>query len=164
MSENIEHEHVPAVQADYFGFGGEEKFYFPDKITWVSLKLFNEGKKSDFQKKTSKDLVMEAKSGNTRMALDQSSERHELLVAAITDWNLTRNGSPLPYSEAKLRDFLYVADPRIVEDIEKAIKRMNPWMLGDVKAADIREEIKRLQEELRIAEEREAGEDSSSGK
>lgn len=151
-------------QDDYFGFARTEKFYFPDGVTYIEFRAMNEGEKKKFQDKTSKDLVIE-RSGTTRMTMLQGSERHELIQACVVGWNLTRNGEPLPQPDTRqgkvhLGDFLALADPRIVEDLEKAIRKANPWLMAEMKAADIKREIENLEEMLREVEKREAGEGS----
>lgn len=149
-----------ATQHDYFGFQRTEKYFLPDKISYIEFQAMNEGKKKSFQDKTSKDLVLERQSGNARMSVLQGSERHELIESCITDWNLTRGGVPIPFNQVQLHDFMTLADPQIIEGLEKAIRKANPWLLAEMKASDIKREIENLQEMLKLAEEREAGEAS----
>lgn len=146
-------------QDDYFGFEATERFVFPDGRTWIEFKKMNEGEKKSYQDKTSKDLVLE-RTGNTRMSILQGTERHELIRACIVDWNLKRGGQPVPCNKVQIGDFLTLANPRIIEDLEKAIRKANPWLMADMKAEDIRREIENLQEMLEEAEKREAGENS----
>jgi hypothetical protein len=156
----------PAVQQDYFGFAETKKFIFPDGITFIEFSVMNEGQKSQFQKKTSRDLVLERQSGNARMKMDQASDRHELIKATVVSWNLVRNGVPLPQptdpskGRVQLDDFLTFADPRLIDELEKEIRKANPWLLGDMKSDDIKKEIANLEEMLEVALERERGEAS----
>jgi hypothetical protein len=103
------------------------------------------------------------------MTIAQGTERHELIKASVVGWNLTRNGQPLPQPDpddprakgsVQLNDFLQLADPVIVEGLEKAIRKANPWLLQDMKVEDIDKQIEDLQEMRKIAVEREAGEAS----
>lgn len=144
-------------QDDYFGFQATERFVFPDGRTFIEFKKMNEGEKKKYQDKTSKDLVLE-RTGNTRMSILQGTERHELIKACIVDWNLMRGGKPVPCNSVNIGDFLTLANPRIIEDLEKEIRKANPWLMADMKAEDIRREIENLQEMLEEAEKREAGE------
>ena len=158
-------EDITPQQQDYFGFDRTEFFYLPDKISYIEFKPMNEGEKKRFQDKTSKDLVVEGRTGNTRMSILAGSERHELIKASAVSWNLTRNGKPLPsldtnQGKVAFGDFLTLADPMIIEDLEKAIRKANPWLMGEMKAEDIRKEIANLEEMLEVAIKREEGEDN----
>lgn len=148
------------AQQDYFGFDRTERFFLPDGKSWIEFKPLNEGRKKAFQDKTSKDLVLERTSGNARMSVLQGSERHELIKASVTDWNLMRGGRPIPFNAVQLGDFLSLADPVIVENLEKAIRKANPWLLAEMTVEDIDKEIANLQEMREVAAKREAGEDS----
>ena len=148
----------PSEQYDYFGFAATEKHFLPDKTSWVEITVMNEGAKSQYQKKTSRDLVLERRSGNARMNVDPSSERHELIKACVVGWNLKRNGVDVPFNGVQLGDFLTLADPKIVEDIEKACRKANPWLLGEMSSEDIQREIDNLEEMKKVAVERERGE------
>jgi hypothetical protein len=150
-------------QADYFGFQATERYIFPDGLTFVEFQVMNEGQKLKFQKATGRDIVLQ-RSGDARLRMDPGAERHELIKACVTNWNLARNGQLIPFNPRSLNDFLELADPKIIEKIENAIRRANPWLLGEVSAADIKEQIKELEEMLVVAEEREAGEASSASK
>lgn len=152
------------AQVDYFGFQQSERFYFPDKVTYVEYNIMSEGMKSKFQKMTQRDVVVEKGSGNARMRMDPASERHELIRQCVTGWNLVRNGSLVPFDSRSLKDFLELADPRLIEDLEKALRKANPWLLGEMASEDIEKEIENLQEMLEIAKEREQGEALSGSK
>ena len=144
-------------QVDYFGFSNTTRFTLPDGVSWFEIKSMNEGEKARFQQKTQKDLVLERQSGNARMKLDQASERHELIRTCVVDWNLSRNGVPVPFNGTHLNDFLKLADPTIVEKLEVAVRKANPWLLAEMSVEDIDREIENLQEMRKVAEEREAG-------
>lgn len=150
----------PVKQQDYFGFETSAKFYFPDGVSWIEFKPMNEGAKKSFQDKTSRDLVVERNSGNARMSVLQGSERHTLIIDSVTNWNLVRNGVAVPFSKSAFSDFLTLANPVLIEDLEKAIRKANPWLLADMKSEDIEKEIANLQEMLESARKREAGEAS----
>lgn len=147
-------------QADYFGFSATERFVFPDGVTWIEFSKMNEGQKKKYQDKTSKDLVLERGSGNARMSMLTGTERHELIKTCIVNWNLQRGGQPVPCNSVNVGDFLTLADPRIVEDLEKAIRKANPWLMADMTPEDIQREIDNLEEMKVEAEKRAAGEAS----
>lgn len=152
------------VQQDYFGFQSNEKFYFPDGVTYVEFAVMNEGAKAKFQKLTQRDLVVERQSGNARMKVDPSQERHELIRSSVTGWNLLRNGQPVDFNPRQLKDFLELANPKLVEDLEIAIRKANPWLMDEMKVEDIDREIENLQQMRDAAVERERGEASSSSR
>ena len=70
------------------------------------------------------------------------------------------SGSP----GSELAKWLNVANPKIVDELEFAIRKANPWMQADMSAVEIRKEIERLQELEVQAMEREKGEGLSSNK
>lgn len=155
---------APVQQVDYFGFEQTEVHYLPDKVTYVELKAMNEGAKKEYQKLTSTSTEFDQGKQTARMKLDPGKERHELIRQSVVGWNLVRGKGPnqvlVPFNERNLADFLRLANPVIIEDIEKAIRKLNPWMLAEMKVEDIEREIANLQEMLEVAKEREAGEDS----
>lgn len=154
-------ETLPAQQqVDYFGFQRTDRHFLPDGVSYFEITAMNEGQKTNYQKKTSRDLVLERNSGNARMKVDPASERHELILECTVGWNLTRGGQPVPFNKVQMGDFLTLTDPKIVEDIEKAIRKMNPWLLAEMKVEDIDREIENLQEMRAVAVERERGEAS----
>lgn len=147
---------------DYFGFSRTDLFYMPgsNRRFWIEIKPMNEGEKKNFQDKTSRDMVVERGSGNARMTVLQGTERHELIRSCIVNWNLHRAGEPVPCDPRNIGDFLTLADPMIVEELEKAIRKLNPWLLADMKVEDIDKEIENLQDMRKLAVQREAGEGS----
>lgn len=152
------------VQQEYFGFGGEEKFYLPDGISYIAFRIMNEGRKSSFQKDVKRDLTIERSTGNARTAVDPSVERHALIISSCTDWNLLRGGRVIEFSERNVRIFLQDADPKIVEDLETAIRKANPWLMGDVTLEDIDKSIEELKKQREEKIEALRGESSSSSK
>ncbi len=163
------HEALPTqIQEDYFGFSETTKYYLPDGVSYFELQAMNEGKKAKFQKLTQRDLVLEKGSGNARFKMDPGVERHELIKASVVDWNLTRNGQKIPFDTSgranPLNDFLELANPKIVEGLEAAIRKLNPWLMSDITVEEIDKQIEELQE-LRVeAVKREEGEAFSSSK
>lgn len=147
-------------QQDYFAFARKERWYFPDGVTFMEFAPMTEGQKKAFQDKTSKDLVVERASGNARMSVLQGTERWELILSSVTDWNLVRNGVAVPFSQRELQDFLQLTDPLLVEGLEKAIRKANPWLMAEMSVEDIDREIQNLTEMREVVAKREAGEAS----
>lgn len=161
----------PAFE-DYWGFSEVKEFVFPDGKQKIFYKIMNEGDRKKFQQKTRTDVILERQTGDARMKMSPADERHELIMASVTDWEMYRreNGKivRVPFSGGSpgstFAQWLQLADPRIIDRLEKDIRKANPWLLGEMTVADIDKEIGNLQEMREIAERREAGEGSSSGK
>lgn len=148
---------------DYFGFNALERWNFPDGKQYIEFRVMNEGQKSKFQTKTQRDLVLERVSGNARMKVDQAQERHALLTTSVVGWKVVRKtlqGSfeDVPYSDRAFNEWLEGADPKIIESLEKAIRKANPWLLAEMTVEDIDREIENLKEMREVAVKREAGE------
>lgn len=149
-----------AQPVDYFAFAETHQHMLPDGVQYIEFIKMNEGAKKKFQDTTSSDMVLERRSGDARMSVKQGTQRHELIKACVTGWHLLRGGKPVPFNMVQLGDFLTLADPSVVEDLERAIRKVNPWLLGEISSADIEKEIENLTEQLEIARKREAGEAS----
>lgn len=152
------------VQKDYFGFGAEKEFIFPDKVSLVAYRVMNEGQRKKFQSLTQRDMVLERKSGDARVGIDPAAERHALLTTAIVGWNLVRGGRKVDFTPSNLRDFLELSDPTLIDEIEKAIRKANPWLVGELSVEDIDKEIDNLTELRKEAVKRELGEAASGSK
>jgi hypothetical protein len=57
-----------------------------------------------------------------------------------------------------------VANPKLVEDLEFAIRMANPWMQSEMTEEEVQKEIDRLYEVLNQIRDREAGEAVSATK
>lgn len=154
----------PSQQSNYWGFQDTFKYLFPDGVTFIEFRVMNEGDRVKFQSKTSRDVVLN-RQGDARMKVDTGADRHELIKSCATGWNLIKGeGELIPFNERILQQWLNVADPKLVESIELEVRKHNPWLLGEMSSADIRKEIENLEEMLKLAEEREAGESSSGSR
>lgn len=149
---------VPSdTYTDYFGFSGQETFTLPDGRQAIFFKKMNEGERFNFQKKTSKDIKFNRTSGDAAVRADPAEERHELIMSSVVGWSLMRrNGvswEPVPFStgsqSSELFKWLKVADPEIIDDLELAIRKANPWMQAEMTVEEIDKEIDRLNE-LRV--------------
>lgn len=149
---------------DYFSFQRRVEWFLPDGEQSITFEVMNEGKKRNFQKSTSRPIRVQRQTGDASLQMDPGVDRKALIEESVVGWNLFRNGQPLPFNKRALADFLELADPRIIEKLEAAIRKENPWLLGDISSKDIKDQIEQLQEQLEVALEREAGEESSSSK
>lgn len=163
----------PAYE-DYWGFDDQRTFYLPDKKQFITFKVMSEGDRKKFQQKTRTDITLVRRTGDATMRMSPADERHALIVSSVTGWSLFRRNpktnemQPVPFSKdspgANLEMWLQVANPRIIDDLEKEIRKSNPWLLGEMTVEDIDKEIANLHEMREIALKREAGEESSSVK
>jgi hypothetical protein len=149
---------------DYFGFAGQESFTLPDGKQQIFFTKMNEGQRFQFQKKTSKDIKFNRASGDAAVRADPAEERQELIMSSVVGWSLMRrNGNTWEAAafstggpNSELYKWLKVADPKIVDDLELAIRKANPWMQADQTVEEIDKEIASLQELRAQAVEREA--------
>lgn len=160
MDEEQVHEGIPVeteVFEDYWSFSATEKYMLPDGKQWIEFNIMNEGQKSSYQKKINRDIKINRKSGDASIRSDIADERHALITTSVVGWSMKQGGNWVAYSTQMLNNWLNVANPKIVEALEFAIRKANPWLQGDMSIEDIDEEIQRLQE-LRIeTEKREQG-------
>lgn len=158
MSENYDQENTTTIP-EFWGVQTRERWYFPGQnLQYMEIEVMNEGKKARFQKMTSRDLTLDRNSGNAKVRIDPAIDRHELIKASVVDWNIYRGGKPYQYSARALTEWLELADPKLVEDLEKFIRKLNPWLVGDTTVEDIDQQIEELEEMKREILAREAGE------
>ena len=147
---------LESLQVDYFGFEDTGEFTFPDGISKIWFKAMNEGERSRFQRATNRDVQLERQTGNARVKTDPAGERFELIMASVTNWNLQRknqqNGrmEPVPFSTggpgSELGKWVLRANPKLVDALEEAIRKVNPWLVSDMSLEDIDREMDRLRE------------------
>lgn len=154
---------------DYFSFSDIRTFDLPGPGgQWIQFKIMSEGDKARFQRSTNRDIKVNQKTQDATIRADVAGERHQLIKASVVNWRMlwknpaTGGVEEVPFSESgsghpsklSLDVFLARANPKIVEDLEYAIRMANPWMQGDMTIEEIDKEIERLRE-LREQRERE---------
>jgi hypothetical protein len=100
----------PSQQEDYFGFDDSRKFVFPDGKSYIEFKILNEGDRRRFQNSTASDVRLDRSTGNATVRTAAGDQRYELLMAAIVDWNLVRNGGLIPCTKENKGKFLTAAN------------------------------------------------------
>jgi hypothetical protein len=148
---------APAVEEtyyeDYFGFEANHEFVLPDGRQKIFFKAMNEGAKTKYQQKINRDIHLNRASQDVRVKTDPAGERHELIMASVTGWSLMRRDKqgqwvPAEFSNnspgSTLAQWLDKADPVLVEKLETAIRKANPWMIDDMTIEQVDEEIGRL--------------------
>lgn len=157
---------IESGQADYWGTDQTTEFVFPDQISKMTIKVMNEGARSKFQRENNQDMKLNRRDDTASIRVDPAKERHSLITTSVTGWNLKKkvNGElqVVDFNRAVLAQWLEVADPKIVDDLEQACRLANPWLVAELSIEEIDKEIQRLHEmrDVKVAED--AGKDSSS--
>jgi hypothetical protein len=150
------------AQVDYFAFEETEQVFLPDGTSFVEIKVLTEGDRKKYQNKLNRDVKLERTTGDAIMQMATGEERHALLESAIVGWNLMKNGRPIPFQASTLKEFLNSANPRIVDIIEKAVRKSNPWLMADLSVEDIDKQIAELEEMREVKVREEEGKDTSN--
>lgn len=151
--------HEPQQQS-YFGFERIEKFTLPDGVSYIEFHVLNEGKRKMYLDAVQKDVRLQKTTGDAFLKLQSGTEKHVLLEAAICGWNLIDETGEVRFSPRAVKRFLDETDPRLIDLIEKEVRKANPWLLADMSADDIRKQIDDLEEMLEVKEAEEAGKGS----
>lgn len=158
---------------DYFGFDDYKRYYLPDGRQYIEFRVMNEGQRSKFEKKTSRDVRFNRRTDDAAIKVDAAEDRHALIEASVTNWHVVRRNAsgkfePVPFTigsqHASFNQWIDKADPRIVNDLHQEIVKANPWLNSEMNVEMIDEEIKKLQEMRDEAVKREAAEKNSASR
>lgn len=154
-----------AVMEDYFDVEEEYTCYLPDRKQYIVHRVLNEGARRKYLNKQNRDVTVEKVTGNAKVKVMPGEERHALLEAAIVGWSMFRKDKagemvPLTFSQTNLKEFLEKASTKIIDMIEKDVRKHNAWLLTQVTADDIREQIAELEEMLEAKIKEEEGKES----
>lgn len=134
-------------QESYFGTDIRHRYTFPDGATWIEYKTLAEGDRRKYLRSTTKNVRVQKDSGDTLIPLDPGGQRVELLRVAVTDWNLVDgNGDSVKFNNVNFEKFISGVNPKIAEEIEKVIRKENPWLNDQLTVEDIDEQMDQLQE------------------
>lgn len=147
-------------QADYFGFSETHRVMLPDGVSFVTHQTLNEGARRKYLNDVNREVKLQKTTGDAIMKIQSGSERFSLLKAAIVGWNLQRGGQDVPFNPRNLEEFLTAANPRIVDLIEKDVRKANPWLMAEMTVEDIDKQIEELQEMRAVKLEEEEGKGS----
>lgn len=141
---------------DSFSFGGTDRWYFDRDKQWVEFKKLTEGDRVKYERLTNKDLTFNRASGDARIKVDQGGDRKQLIKIAATDWAIysknptTGRWERQSFNQAMLDSWLDVTDPSLVEGLDEAIRKFNPWLTdADESVEDIEKAIEELEERKR---------------
>lgn len=139
---------------DYFGFEETGAYTLPDGKQQIFFSVMNEGAKTRFQQKINKDIHLNRATNDARIKTDPAGERKALIEESVVGWTLkVRNRQTGQWTDAafskgsagsELNKWLDKANPKIVEALEDAIRKANPWLNGDMTVEQIDEEMQRL--------------------
>lgn len=158
---------------DYWGTEDSQNWYFPDKRQFMVVKVMDEGDRSKYERDTSTDLVIEGQTRNTRVKMDMARDRHGLIKSAVVGWNLFRRThkgpnqgqmEPVAFSDHNLADWLKSANPKLVDELSLFIRKVNPWLFGEMTIEQIDEDIDRLQKVREDLVRKEQGKDDLNSK
>lgn len=152
---------------DYWSFQSTEKWYLPgqdhlaeSERQFILFRRMTEENKAEFQTKTNRDIRVQNTTKDIKLNMNPAQERAELLRISITGWYLFKPNHKgelveIGYSEKERAAFIRQADPKLIQDLEQAIRKANPWMRAEATPEEIRAEIASLTEQLAEAEARE---------
>jgi hypothetical protein len=157
---------------DYWGVDEVLRHYLPDGKQYFEFRVMDEGARSRFQKLTNEDMTV-LRDNTAKVRMDPVAQRHTLIKESVIGWFLmqrmpdgtwTEAPPPTPQNKRPLDQWLEKAPPKIVDDLEFAIRKANPWMQADMNVEEIDKEIERLYDLRRQVVARESGEDTSASK
>lgn len=149
-----------SMQTDYFGFEETHQFMLPDDKSFIEHRSLNEGGRRKYMNAVNRDVRLNRATGDVTMKMAAGDDRSTLLLEAITGWNLVRDGKPVVCNRNEKTKFLEVADPSIIDLIERDVRDHNPWLLADVTEEDIDAQIEELEERRAQIKKGEEGKDN----
>jgi hypothetical protein len=149
---------------DYWGTSETTKYFMPDGVQWFEIKKMNEGDRSRYQYEAQLKMTTKRKTGDTEIDLDQAKDRRALIMNSVVNWHMRKEGVWLPFNRQALGAWIVATNPNYVDNLISKIRKFNPFLQEDLSSADIREQIKDLEEMLVVAEKREAEADFSPAK
>lgn len=162
------------IYIDVWGYHDTKNWYFPgqDSIPeanrmYLVVQKMTEGLRQKYQKATNAKVTILRENSNAEMGVDPARDRRELIMKSVTNWHVLREGPgnqwhPVGYSTRAFEEWFDGADPAHVEDLEKFIRDINPWMLDEVTVEAIDKEIERLKTQREEVERRQAEKNSFS--
>lgn len=152
------------IYEDYWGFSQTDKYYFPDGKQYIEFQVMNEGQKLMYQKSINRDIKINRRSGDASIKSDIAEERHALINSSVVGWQVRKEGQWVTFDKRVFGTWLSQANPKLVEALEQAIRKANPWLQGDMTVEDIDEEIERLREMREELVKEQQGKETSSSK
>jgi hypothetical protein len=152
------------VYEDYWGTKGEKLHYMPDGKQYFKIKKMNEGDRAKYQFESGMQMTSMRKTGDTKIDINQAKDREALVCAAVIDWSLFKDQSPVPFNKGSLRAWIQGADPKLLDKLLMDIRKFNPFLQEDLSVKEIDEQMQELRELRDVAAKREAEADFSPAK
>lgn len=134
------------VQDDYFAFEETDRVILPDGVSYVDVRVLNEGARRRYMNNVNRDVRLQKATGDAILSLASGEERRAILEASIIGWNLMRAGQPLPFTDNNLKQFLDRPSPAILDLVEKKVRALNPWLTQEITVEEIDKQIEELNE------------------
>lgn len=158
---------VPPNVGNYWGKLDPIKHFLPDGIQYIEYLPMTEGERAKYQTATQSKMTMNQNTRDSTMTFNVARDRRALLEVSVKGWNmLGPDGEPVAFKNSQFGFWKWYeqADPKLIEDLEKAVRKSNAWLQADMDEDEIQQEIERLNELLAEKREQALGEDSSSNK
>jgi hypothetical protein len=140
------------TEVDYFAFDDTFRVDLRpapgNKTQFVELKVFTEGDKRLYQSKTNRSVKVQKGSGDAILNMAVGEDRKILFQLAVVDFQLYVNGQPLFFNAKNLDYALDKLRPSFWENIEKELRKRNPWLQGDASLKDLLEERENLDQRI----------------
>lgn len=156
---------------DYFTFEESIKHFLPDGKHYIEFKPMTEGVRRKYQSRTQPTITSNRASGDSKIGINIARDREHLLNESVVGWFMEMRDGMGNIVEVRFDDkrngwlaWQERANPKLIEDLEKAIRKANPWMQSDMDIKEVDEEIERLQTLRTELLDRELGESASSDK
>jgi hypothetical protein len=156
---------------DYFAEPERHTFYLPDGKQFFVFQECREGQKALYEKITNREgIKVQRSTGEAKLPIDPAIQRQTLIKVSVVDsyivypaagnsgkWEELRFDSMRPASNQKFWERVFERFPAsIIEDLHKAIEKVNPWLAADDDPEAIQKQIDDLEERKRRAQEEEA--------
>jgi hypothetical protein len=154
----------------YWGTDVTFKWFLPGEdendpdAQYIEYKKMNEGDRSKYQKAISDPVLVHRGSGDARMKVDPARDREALLNAAVSGWNLWKGDRQATFNPTQFNLWKNAFDPASIDRLEKAIRKVNPWLRNEMSLKDAREEHQRLADLIVELEDEEQEKLNSSSK
>lgn len=155
---------VDVIVEEYWGTNETTQYFMPDGVQYFEIKKMNEGDRARYQFEAQLKMTTKRKSGDTEIDLDQAKDRRALIMNSVINWKIRKDGVWLPFNRQALGAWIVATNPNYVDNLISKIRKFNPFLQEDLSSAEIREQIKDLEESLALAEKREAEADFSPAK
>ena len=134
-----------AQQRDFFAKPDAVQVTLSDGVSFITIEELREGDRRKYQDESAKGVVQNNRTNMTHLNYKPGTQRHRLLADSIIGWNIVRDGSPLPFSDRNLKEFLEHAPSSEVDLVMAKVEEVNPWLDSELTVESIDEEIERLE-------------------